>query len=225
MLVERPKMRIVWATFCLALALGVPGVTVLVTVSSPGEHPVRDVSIAGAVALVAAALAALSLRMGVVADQDGVQVTNMFRRHLIAWSDLTAIELEEIPAEISIGFHRLVFVTRQQTRIIADAPTGLAEPGHKMFELLQGLGAVWQNELDAACDADSAGPVRRLETTFRYDDGWVDVAPVVALPVRGEPDRSPVGEGLEPPDRDAGGPFAGELHPLPRDGIELADPG
>ena len=124
-------MRLVWFWGWLALGVGAFVGMILFTVNSHEADPVRDFSIGAATALAFGAYGARGLRWGIVADENGIQLTNTFRRHKIAWSDVEAIELEEIPAEMSIGFHRLVFVTRQKGRIAADAPTGLAEPGRR----------------------------------------------------------------------------------------------
>ena len=143
-LVEKPTVRLVWFWGWFALGVGAFVGMILFTVNSQEADPVRDLSIGVAIALAFGVYGARGLRWGIVADENGIQLTNTFRRHTIAWSDLDDIQLEEISAEVSIGFHRLVFVTRQKGRIAADAPTGLAEPGRKMFELWQSLSAMWQ---------------------------------------------------------------------------------
>jgi hypothetical protein len=160
-LVEKPRVRLVWFWGSLTLGVGAFVGMILFTVNSHDADPVRDFSIGAATALAFGAYGACCLRWGIVADESGIQLTNTFRRHRIAWSDVEAIELEEIRAEVSIGFHRLVFVTRQKGRIAADAPTGLAEPGRRMFELWQTLSAMWLSHLEEDRDSEAAKRIER----------------------------------------------------------------
>jgi hypothetical protein len=162
-------MRLVWFWGSLALGVGAFVGMILFTVNSHDADPVRDFSIGAATALAFGAYGACCLRWGIVADESGIQLTNTFRRHRIAWSDVEAMELEEIRAEVSIGFHRLVFVTRQKGRIAADAPTGLAEPGRKMFELWQTLSAMWLSYVE---DGRESEAVKRTERA-RLAGGFV----------------------------------------------------
>ena len=134
-LVERPRVRFFWCAGLLASAAA----SAVVGIVAPD-----DLGRAGAAAFVGAALVlalvgVASLRWSIVADESGVTVTNLIRRHRIPWTDLKDVKLEKVQADIDLGFHYIVFVTNAGKRIRADAPTGGNQPGGKLPQLRTAL--------------------------------------------------------------------------------------
>lgn len=134
MLVEKPRVRFAW--FAGWFVNGVLWLAFLAW-NGPWDR-LWNIALGAGIALLSWGYGASGLRWGIVADEHTVRLTNSFRRHVIPWSDLVDIELEAVPAEVSLGFYRLVFVARGR-RCVADAPTGSAEPGSQLFDLGQTL--------------------------------------------------------------------------------------
>jgi hypothetical protein len=136
-LVERPRVRLVW--FAGWLTNGLFWVAILVW---PGfaltADPGWEVWLGVGFALMSGAVGLPALWWGIEANEHVVVVRNSYRRHIIPWSLLDDIELEAVPAEMSLGFYRMVFLTSGR-RIVADAHTGRPDPGGKLFELGQTL--------------------------------------------------------------------------------------
>ncbi|KRF27110.1 hypothetical protein ASG91_11425 [Phycicoccus sp. Soil802] len=85
-------------------------------------------------------VAALQFRVGLVANQSGVIITNTFREVIIPWSHLESIEFEGLPANgFGLDFHKLVFVTREGRRLPAESPTGAIDPGTYLVDVRHAL--------------------------------------------------------------------------------------
>ena len=134
-LVERPRVRLFWCALLLGIAVGgvVAGITARDELGTGWGVALVVVSLAVAVVGVAC------LRLSIVADASGLTITNLVRRHTIHWPDLDDVRLEKVEADVDLGFHHLVFVTRAGRRIRADAPTGRIRPGNKLPQLQRTL--------------------------------------------------------------------------------------
>lgn len=134
-LVERPRVRLFWCAGALVLAAfgAVMGIAARDELGDGGA-----LAFVGA-AIVLTLLGVACLRWSIVADESGVTVTNLFRRHRIPWPDLEDVRLEKVQADIDLGFHYIVFITSGGNRIRADAPTGRNQPGAKMPQLEKAL--------------------------------------------------------------------------------------
>lgn len=84
------------------------------------------------------ALGTVALRWSIVADQDGITVTNA-RRRTIPWSELEDVLLVKVDSAIDLGFHHMLLLTRAGEEVRPAAPTGWNRPGRKLPRLQRGL--------------------------------------------------------------------------------------
>ncbi|WP_185747314.1 PH domain-containing protein [Humibacillus xanthopallidus] len=134
-LVERPRARLFWCAGALVLA----SLGAVVGIAARDELGLAGaLALAGAV-LVMASVGVACLRWSITADASGLTVSNLIRRHRIAWPDLAEVRLEKVQADVDLGFHYFVFITSAGQRIRADAPTGRNNPGGKMDQLHNAL--------------------------------------------------------------------------------------
>lgn len=111
----------------------------------------------------------LGLRMGITADADGVTVSKLTGRTTIRWPDLVDIEFVEVPADLSLGFHWIVFVTRDGHRVAADAPTGRVGPDTALVKLRDVLLAMRNRNLSTP--PDSPDPLKSPDSLGLLDVG------------------------------------------------------
>ena len=130
----RPASRFVWVGVWTAIAAAIAATPLTGVETSP-------VQAVGVVAAVAALLGVgvAGLRMGVDADERGVTVRTVLRTVHIPWSELESVTLEPVPADVSVGIHRLVLSTRGGRPVVVAAPTGLPHPGGRMDALRRTL--------------------------------------------------------------------------------------
>lgn len=153
-LVERPKARYLWfggftAFGVLLLVLGV------LPVGPPGEQSVSLMMLGIGVSMLA--LGAVALRWGIVADQQGVTITNT-RRRTIAWTELEDVLLVKVESTIDLGIHYLVFLTRAGDQIRPAAPTGWNRPGRTLPRLQRDLLAMRDRYASGATEAAVESP-------------------------------------------------------------------
>lgn len=127
-LVEHLSARYWWFGGCLTLGV------VLIVSSVAALNSTSDVSVAAVflfsgLGLLAAGAGAL--RLGVVADQDAVTITNV-QRHTIPWADLEDITLIHLEGGIDLGERFMLFIAREGKSVVAAAPSGRNRPGRRL---------------------------------------------------------------------------------------------
>lgn len=134
-LVERPNARFAWLCGFAVLGTGVIVVGVLST--GPGDdYWVPIISFGIGAGLIA--WGATALRWSIVADRDGVTITNL-RHRSIPWAQLQDVLLVKVDSDIDLGFHHLVFLTHTGDAVRPAAPTGWNSPGRKLPRLQSDL--------------------------------------------------------------------------------------
>jgi hypothetical protein len=130
-LVERPKARYAW--FLGFAALGI-GVIVIGIVSAGNPNDAWVPVIMSGLGLGMIALGAVALRWAIVADREGVTITNL-RRRTIPWVELEDVLLVKVESDLDLGFHHLLFLTCAGAAVRPAAPTGWNRPGRKLPRL------------------------------------------------------------------------------------------
>jgi hypothetical protein len=137
-LTVRPRVRYVWCAGFggLGLALMGFGIGTLRSSSTPWWVPVLLLGL-GVPTL---AMGVMGLRWSIVADQDAVTITNYLRPAIIPWADLDDVLLVKVEgSEIDLGFHYMLFRTRDGRTIRPAAPTGWNKPGRTLPRLQHDL--------------------------------------------------------------------------------------
>jgi hypothetical protein len=134
-LVEHPGSRYVW--FGGFAALGIALVAFGVDSLGSAEDGWVPLMLFG-FGVASLAIGAIALRWGIVADRDAVTITNT-RHHTIPWAELEDVVLVRVESAIDLGFHYMVFLTREGRAVRPAAPTGLNRPGRKLPRLQHDL--------------------------------------------------------------------------------------
>jgi hypothetical protein len=101
------------------------------------DNPQANLPPAGVVGLTASGLAVMAFARrawmrGIDADAEGVVVTNLFKTHRLAWSELVDISFDEVMNDGGgTAYHRLR-LKAEGPDIVAEAPGGSAESGSQL---------------------------------------------------------------------------------------------
>jgi hypothetical protein len=153
-LVESPKARYAWLLGFAGFGIGAI-VIGIASARSPGDRWAPVIMSGLGVGLIA--LGAVALRWGIVADREGVAITNL-RRRTIPWTELEDVLLVKVESDIDLGFHHLLFLTRTGDAVRPAAPTGWNRPGRKLPRL-QGELLAMRDFYASGVRADAGGPL------------------------------------------------------------------
>ena len=134
-LVERPKARLAWCGGFTVLGIAV--IVVGVLSARPSDGPWMRIGLF-ALGVGMIALGTVALRWSIVADREGVTVTNG-RRRTIAWAELEDVQLVKVESDLDLGFHHLLLLTHTGDAIRPAAPTGWNRPGRRLPRLRDDL--------------------------------------------------------------------------------------
>jgi hypothetical protein len=137
-LVAHLSARYWWFGGCVALGLTLI-VSGVAAHNSTSDLPETVVALGLGVGVLAAGSNAL--RIGVVADQDAVTITNI-HTHTIPWADLEDITLIRLGGgvEIDLGERFMLFTSSREGRsVVAAAPSGWNKPGRRLPRLQHDL--------------------------------------------------------------------------------------
>lgn len=151
----RPVDRFVWSG--VMSVCGVFWLTLGAQSADDPETPLYFFPLAVTIAMVGLLSAATGLRMGLVADEQGITLCRPITTSRILWTDLKGVELEARNTEINVGLHRLVLVTREQPRVPAGF-MGRAQDGAPLPELRRTLLAMRQRYLTTAPGTPETAP-------------------------------------------------------------------
>lgn len=137
-LTVRPRVRYVWCAGFggLGLALMGSGIGTLRSSSVPWWGSVLLFCFGVPVL----AFGVMGLRWSIVADEDAVTITNYTRPAVIPWADLEDVLLVKVEgSEVDLGFHYMLFRTRDGRAVRPAAPTGWNRPGRTLPRLQHDL--------------------------------------------------------------------------------------
>jgi hypothetical protein len=132
------RLRLRGMTRWLSLGLfGLIGVALLGWAAYEGTNHHNAQGTLTAAGLTAGGLAVMAFagrawRRGIDADAEGVVVTNLFRTHRLAWSELVDISFDEVMNDGGGTAHHRLRLERKGRDIVAEAPGGSPRSGSRL---------------------------------------------------------------------------------------------
>jgi Domain of unknown function (DUF4352) len=130
-------------------------------------------------------------RRGIDADENGLQVTNMFSHRDLRWEQLRDIHFEPVQNEIGVTYYYRLVLDTDSGRVVVQAPGGTRRPGGRLDTARSTLLAMRDEFTKTSVEATD-------HATSEEPSAPADAPPESATSQEAGP-RLPLPEGFEPP--------------------------